>query len=161
MNIADSLALFMPLNQCTILQLSNIYRIEHSSELKLLKLAVQQQVGMVDCGVFAIAYAVEICHGANPEKAIFQQEHMRQHLFVCLENQKFTPFPKGEDFQDSLPRPKRNQVKIKIYCTCRLPDIYDEKMIDCDNCHQWFHFRCVTDIDELDPPSQWVCSYCK
>ena len=160
-NIADSLGLFMSFNQHTILQLAKLYHFEDASELKLLKMGVQQQIGLVDCGVFAIAYAVELCHGANPEKVIFLQKQMRQHLYDCFQNQKLTtPFPKGEDTDDTLPRPQRNLFTIKLYCTCRMPDIYDEKMINCDQCQKWYHFHCV-DMNELaPPPTQWLCNDC-
>ena len=55
------------------------------------------------------------------------------------ENKKLTPFPKGEDTDDTLPCPQRNLFTIKLYCTCRMPDIYDEKMISCDRCQ-----KCIT-----------------
>ena len=163
MNIADSLGLFMPLNQHTILQLAKLfYRFEHASQLKLLKVGVQQQIGLIDCGVFAIAYAVELCHGSNPEKVIFLQKQMRQHLYTCLQNKRLTPFPKGEDTDDTLPRPQRNLFTIKLYCTCRMPDIYDEKMINCDRCQKWYHFRCVDMAlgEVAPPPTQWMCNDC-
>ena len=64
----DSLGLFMKLNPCTNLQIAKIYRLPQTdSKLKIQKLAVQQQQGTLECGCFAIANAVEICFGVNPE----------------------------------------------------------------------------------------------
>ena len=73
-----------------------------------------------------------------------------------------TPFPKGEDTDDTLPRPQRNLFTIKLYCTCRMPDIYDEKMISCDQCQKWYHFCCVDMAlgEVAPPPTQWMCNDC-
>ena len=76
----DSLGLFMKLNPCTILQTAKIYRLPQTdSKLKIQKLAVQQQQGTLECGCFAIANAVEICFGVNPEDVNFDQKKMRDH----------------------------------------------------------------------------------
>ena len=52
------------------------------------------QQGGVDCGVFAIAYAVELAFGNNPADFVFDQRNMRKHLLSSLENRCITPFPK-------------------------------------------------------------------
>ena len=36
------------------------------------------------CGLFAIAFATEICTGHNPSDAEFVQREMRPHLLNCL-----------------------------------------------------------------------------
>ncbi len=59
----DSLAQFIALNQATILQLAKLYSrviLSRQSILNIESLAVQQQTGSSDCGVFAIANAVDI-----------------------------------------------------------------------------------------------------
>ena len=33
-------------------------------------------------------------------------------------------------------------------------------MIDCDDCHTWFHASCVG-LSEQNVPDQWFCSRCK
>ena len=55
---------------------------------------VQRQKGATDCGLFAVANLVEVLTGGDPRKARFDQGKMRDHLFWCLVEQKFTPFPK-------------------------------------------------------------------
>lgn len=44
--------------------------------LKVTTLPVQQQEGSNDCGLFCIAYAVELCNRKNPEECRFEQTHM-------------------------------------------------------------------------------------
>jgi len=40
------------------------------------RLPIQQQTGTLDCGYFAIAFAVELCNGEDPSKMVFIQEKM-------------------------------------------------------------------------------------
>ena len=54
----------------------------------------QKQVGAHDCGLFAIANAVEILTNHHVENVIFDQTKMRNHLVTCFEEGKLTPFPK-------------------------------------------------------------------
>ena len=42
------------------------------------------QNGNVDCGIFAIAYAIDIAAGNNPATIVYDQNEMRQHLLDCL-----------------------------------------------------------------------------
>ena len=54
---------------------------------------MQHQTNVDDCGVFAIAFAMAICSGRNPEELQFNVSVMRQHLFNCLERQQMSLFP--------------------------------------------------------------------
>ena len=56
---------------------------------------VQQQSGIVDCGVFAIAFAVHAALGENVGEIEFQQEEMRSHLSKCLWKNLFQSWGKG------------------------------------------------------------------
>ena len=58
------------------------------------EMSCHKQLGSADCGVFAIAYAVDILEGNNPERIRYEQIKMREHLVRCLEAGKFTPFPR-------------------------------------------------------------------
>ena len=53
------------------------------------------QSGYTDCGLFAIAYAVEIAHGYDPASVIFDQSKMRNHLHHCLTSKTLTKCPKN------------------------------------------------------------------
>lgn len=159
----DSLALFgSGPNQSTTLQLSKLYAQTVSSSRSILNiesLSVQQQSGHLDCGVFAIANAVEVCLGTNPEKVQYKQDAMRAHLEKCLYARIFSSFPHGSTRTEMLPRPSRTLHKIKLYCICRMPEEYDDKMVCCDSCHNWFHVTCVVSPAPL--PDVWECNLCR
>ena len=137
-HVMDSLGLFMSLNLFTVLQIAKIYSLPKSqSVLQIHKMSVQQQHGTLDCGLFAIAYAVEVCLGRKPQCASFIQKKMREHLFACLTKGMLTPFPITSN-SEMLPRPTPVVHKIQLYCICRMPEEYEE-MISCDICQEWFH----------------------
>ena len=74
---------------------------------------MQKQVGTVDCGLFAIATALELCHHNNPAKIRFRQESMREHFQKCLEQKKLTQFPRDlEEYEN---------VEYKLYKFNRPP----------------------------------------
>ena len=61
------------------------------------------QLGSKDCGLFAIAYAVEIAYGNDPAEFIFKQSDMRQHLHNSLTSKSMSAFPKvREPHMDSV-----------------------------------------------------------
>ena len=55
---------------------------------------VQVQSDLTMCGVFAIAFAYDLCVGNDPSTQIYDEERMRKHLYECLVRKKFTEFPK-------------------------------------------------------------------
>ena len=57
---------------------------------------VQRQRGPSACGVFAIAFAVELAFGGDPAQVIYDQSLMRDHLERCYEEEILTPFPRIE-----------------------------------------------------------------
>ena len=83
----------------------------------------QFQKGGSDCGLFAIAFATDLCHGNNPASYRYDPDKLRSHLLECLRLKKMTPFP------SQLHRPGRHQTeRIRVYCSCHLPDDGKEKM---------------------------------
>ena len=121
-------------------QLAQIYGEKKEDLLRVEICSVHQQVGGVECGIFAIAFATDLCHSLNPVAVTYDQNEMRPHLLRCLENQRLELFPRKEE------RGKFNQRAIKtisLYCSCRLPERFDTNMIECENCLQWFHHKCV------------------
>ena len=91
----DCHALFTPITYETEVQLASIYtRIipPNSSYLTVELQPVQQQEGVHDCGLFAVANAVEVCVGGNPEMVQFKQSEMCSHLKNCLEKRFLQPF---------------------------------------------------------------------
>ena len=118
---------------------------------------VQQQQGGVDCGVFAIAFALHIALGDDLENIIFEQSSMRQHLLTCFSEQKFEPFPCREIVPS--PSPHKQPNLIKLYCTCLMPETYDD-MIACDVCERWFHLKCVGMPQSPPEEESWICKNC-
>ena len=53
----------------------------------------------------------------------------------------FLQFPKQERATLSplmTLRPTVNTRNVKVYCVCRMPDHFDRKMVECEECEQWF-----------------------
>ena len=72
---------------------------------------VQQQHGSVECGLFAIANIVALCFRYEPNKILFRQDRMRNHLISRIEEGQFTMFP-----FDVNTRPKRKKKFIINLC---------------------------------------------
>ena len=90
-NVYDSLFATQP----TYHVLKQIAAIVHSSapEVNLKLEKVQFQTNSVDCGVYAIAFMTDLCHGRDP--ACFQYAgsmQLRRHLLQCFESGQMTPF---------------------------------------------------------------------
>ena len=58
--------------------------------------SIQAQHGGVDCGLFAIADACELCHNTEVDLSFIQynQQKMRRHMIKCLESGILERFPK-------------------------------------------------------------------
>ena len=126
----------------TVLQICNIYTSPDRIEIRRLK--VQQQIGSIDCGLFAIAFATELCEmlgSLDLEKVIFKQTMMRQHLEHCIRENRMEVFPMHILPLNDLPVP--DIFHIELFCYCKMPDIFDEFMVQCSSCEHWFHFSCV------------------
>ena len=72
---------------------------------------MQHQTNVDDCGVFAIAFAMAICSGRNPEELQFNVSVMRQHLFKCLEKQQMSLFPATQRLID--PTSSKTEIHSK------------------------------------------------
>ena len=108
-------------------------------------------------GLFATAYAVEVCLGCKPEEATFSQENMRSHLTDCLSSGIMKTFPKMESTtEDCIPRPKSGILNVALFCVCNLPAQFDTDMIACDFCDLWYHCSCM----DADVPKYWECPEC-
>ena len=54
---------------------------------------LQQQGNGVCCGFFAIAFAVTLAIGNQPEVISYDEGNLRRHLVEYLKSPKFSPFP--------------------------------------------------------------------
>ena len=94
-----------------------------------------------NCGIFAIAFTLHKLLGDNLEDIEFDQCQMSDHLLECLKKRKFSYFPtKLKCGYRSMHFPYR---EIELFCTCLMPEMYGEMMIECERCELWFHTYCV------------------
>ena len=137
-----------------------------SPQFNLKVLPVQQQNGYRDCGLFAIAFATEICRGQDPSKAVFVQTQMRGHLFKCLTKGNMMSFLQfSQQEKATLPlqltlRPHVNTIHVTVHCVCDMPDHYDTNMVQYEACEEWYHYSCMRITKERDIPKVWKCGYC-
>jgi len=55
---------------------------------------VQIQSNTTLCGVYAIAFAFDLCNDCDPSKQCYNEDKMRTHLYKCLREKRFDEFPK-------------------------------------------------------------------
>ena len=155
--VLDSMIEGRNISASTEIQLAQIYSVDNF----YLPEINQQQSG-TECGLFAVANVVEFCH--NPKSFIadleaskiswsFNENLLRDHFISCLQNSKFTPFPKLVSNSNS-PFQLRKE-KIIRYC-CGLPECFSD-MIECESCHKWYHICCI-EYDLGD--ATWYCNKC-
>ena len=123
---------------------------------------VSPQTNSQDCGVYAIAYATELAHGADPVTCNWDVDQMRGHLLHCLESGVLTRFPQ-------LPNQRRVRFGTRVrksftfvlYCTCRTVNDEEKSMIECVRCQKWYHKKCMS-LDEKKSYGgiEWKCFNC-
>ena len=155
--LMDSLIITHELEPTLQVQIAKIYS-NHLDFIEVNTLSVQQQMGNTDCGLFAIAFALEVCEGRRPDAIIFDQKQMRQHLYRCFENLHITQFPV---LTANVSVKEATLGIIYLFCFCKLPEEYDTDMIECSVCKIWYHFKCVGLENEfLDEEKDWECPNC-
>ena len=139
----------------TVLQMAKIYG-EEKDKLQITSLPVQQQKGSHDCGLFAIAYAIEICTNNNKLMSLrLDQGKMRVYLKESLECGRLDPFPRT---RSKVVRCPEITESFNLYCICHMPDFLDTQMIQCDGCYSWYHKVC-TNLKKKTP-REWYCAKC-
>jgi len=158
-NLLDSLN--VKITRSLLLQIASVFKPDKAaSKLYINRLCVHQQSGTLDCGLFAIAFAVEICRGNNPREVEFVQTKMRDHLLTCLELRRFELFPRKKcQLKNKLARDESKVFSTRLYCFCRYPETYDKQMVECSSCKEWYHFSCIG-VSTRDVEGNWLCSRC-
>ena len=82
-------SLYDVINEEILKQVDQIY-----SMVPLCKKIIYKQSGGVDCGLFAIAFSVDLCYGIDPNAVLYDQSRMRKHLIQCFDKMKLTQFPR-------------------------------------------------------------------
>ncbi len=119
------------------------------------------QAGGRDCGLFAIAMAVDLCAGVDPVNKNYVQSEMRSHLHSCFSNKLLQPFPSTAR---NIKKRTSLEVTVKVYCMCRRPE-GDKLMVCCDKCNGWYHEGCVPIPTEVRSNKSnevpWQCPQCE
>ena len=70
--------------------------------IRVLACNMPKQYGTNDCGLFAFAYAIEICELKEPAKLLFQQISMRENFNNILKTQELKQFDHFDINDDKL-----------------------------------------------------------
>ena len=119
--------------------------------------AVQQQRGGNDCGLFAIAFAFDIAVGVDPQYVRYVQPDMRKHLVACFKKGEITAFPRHFGGAKGIRKCKSSVTSFLVYCVCRQPESFGQRMVQCNHCQQWFHCECM---NLKRPGRQFYCPTC-
>ena len=112
-------------------------------------------------GFLQLHLPLPLSMAATQDNIIFKQSAMRDHLLQCIKNGKLTMFPIQKNRRTSY-KVKRIEI-MKVYCTCRLPQVSGIKWIQCFNCKEWFHIdKCVKVDQKFTDQSKlrWFCTLC-
>ncbi|KAK3920964.1 LOW QUALITY PROTEIN: Chromatin remodeling protein SHL [Frankliniella fusca] len=122
----------------TKIQVAMIAR-EKGTTITVNRPACKQQNNAYDCGLFAIANAVEYCFASSTDFVDFNPSAMRDHLLKCFDAGSFTQFPRLNSSR--MKKLKEDEITdtFDISCSCRLPNNFDVEMVVCDQCNEWFH----------------------
>ena len=157
----------------TLKQIASIVKSKHR-QINISVAKVQFQKTTVDCGVYALAFLTDLCHGINPNTRVYASaQELRKHLIYCFEQGTMSLFPSTAS--STLEPP--SSVMLPIYCLCRMPFVLehltakkqvpkdeDTEMIQCDLCNNWYHHSCVKlsneELMKLSKPNvAWWCTY--
>ena len=134
-----------------------------ASTLTFLMMNVQRQPNSRDCGLFAIAVAIELSQGRHPLVCSWDTQGMRQHLLNCLEAGNITPFPLLKVRQIHPDNCIKNVTVCTVHCTCicRTVKQIHKPRVKCNNCKEWFHNTCIgLDKDSTTFNHKWLCASC-
>ena len=84
-----------------------------------------------------------IVHKEDPAYVIYDQQELRTHLLINVSSLNIFPVSKKRRVSKRIAM----EDVYPIYCSCRLPEAEDGShiMVQCDNCSEWYHKRCLTD----------------
>ena len=145
-NIYDSLYSF--LSEKTEIQIASILFYQ-GKRIKCNFKKFQQQTGGVDCGLFAVAAATHLCHGADPSEFTYDQPLMRRHFLKCLENKHITVFPTKYDDAGFIKKKPIKLRYIEICSECHLPCTGGKNgkdVVKCNSCDKMTHMSCLPSL---------------
>ena len=144
-------SIFLKPTYHTLKQIASIVKSKYDKiQISLAK--VQFQKSADDCGVYALAFLADLCHGVDPNTRDYANgQQLRKHLIHCFRQGTMLPFPSTAHSKPERPL----IISLQIYCSCRMPFALehfakkqvpkeeDTGMIQCDFCNNWYHHSCV------------------
>ena len=100
---------------------------------------VAKQIGVVNCGLHAIATVTCLALGNDLTTVVFNNDELWPHLLNIFATKKISAFP-----MKKRRKPQSNISKERVcdvFCYCRLPE--KGEMVCCDHCQEWFHITCI------------------
>ena len=76
---------------------------------------------IVDCSLFAVAFATSLCIDEDTTEVMYDQQSMRQYRRDCLVAGELVSIPECAPRRCQSKRPPEKDL-IPIQCICRLPD---------------------------------------
>ncbi|XP_078662102.1 polycystin-1-like protein 2 [Branchiostoma floridae x Branchiostoma belcheri] len=134
------------------IQLCQVYAAFADRERHVLSVkrpTVQRQTNTVDCGLFAIAWAVDIAEGQDVPRVVYDDEKMRSHLEMCFKQEKLTPFPRLHGY---IARAGPARVE-RVSLVCRCAQGQGERlgrMGRCKVCRRILHVSCLPTSPAVD-----------
>ncbi|XP_078679555.1 polycystin-2-like [Branchiostoma floridae x Branchiostoma belcheri] len=115
---------------------------------------VQRQKNVVDCGMFAIAWAVDIAEGRDVSSIAYDDRKMRSHLVMCFKQGRLTRFPHLSSHRKKVGLTRVS--RISLVCRCKQEGL--GRIETCRACQRIFHVSCLP----VSPPSDgtWACGDC-
>lgn len=74
---------------------------------------VQQQLGICDCGLFALAFMIALCENIDPSTLRFDQDKMREHYLECNANNKLKQFPYLDKHSNKQTSKRQNSAQVQ------------------------------------------------
>ncbi|XP_019646063.1 PREDICTED: polycystic kidney disease protein 1-like 2 [Branchiostoma belcheri] len=130
-----------------------------SNVLTIILPEVQRQNNVTGCGLFTIAWAVDIAEGRDVSSIAYDNRKMRSHLVMCFKQGRLTPFPRltSQRKKVGLTRVSR----VSLVCRCNQEERLG-RMERCMACQRIFHISCLPAAVSPPGPSDdtWACGDC-
>ena len=139
-------------------QLCQIYQyFVEDGNLSVLFPKVLKQTGSTDCGLFCLAYAIDIACGVLPDNECYIQDKLRNHLEMCFDLKNMERFPRDNIDNEGMVFKPESTINIPVFCDCQLPA--SDQMVKCYYCNNQYHVDCLENVDTNE--KTFECHNCK
>ena len=83
---------------------------------------------------------------------------LRQYYFLMLQKM----ISSANQYEEVSSKPPLVPEDAEVFCWCRSAYEEEEFMVECDNCHEWYHGFCtgLREVEKDRLPSTWYCQMC-